>query len=128
MRLLLDTHALIWWDKSPQLLPPGVLAAMRQPSCEIFFSAASVWEAQIKIALGKLDLRIPLPLLVEGQLKNGLNFLPIQLPHIWALADLPRLHGDPFDRMLVAQARHGGLTLVSADAVMQGYPVEVLWT
>jgi PIN domain nuclease of toxin-antitoxin system len=127
MRLLLDTHALIWWDKSPQLLPPNVLAAMRQASCEIFFSAASVWEAQIKIALGKLDLRIPLPLLVEGQINNGLSLLPIQLPHIWALADLPRLHGDPFDRLLIAQARHESLTLVSADAVMRGYPVEVLW-
>ncbi|HQS98785.1 MAG: twitching motility protein PilT [Hydrogenophilales bacterium 16-64-46] len=127
MRLLLDTHALIWWDKSPQLLPPNVLTAMRQPSSEIFFSAASVWEAQIKIALGKLDLRQPLPLLVEGQINNGLELLPIQLPHIWTLADLPRLHGDPFDRLLIAQARHEGLTLVSADAVMRGYPVEVLW-
>ncbi|MEQ1593255.1 MAG: type II toxin-antitoxin system VapC family toxin [Thiobacillaceae bacterium] len=127
MRLLLDTHALIWWDKSPQLLPPGVLAAMRQPSCEIFFSAASVWEAQIKIALGKLDLRTPLPLLVEAQLNNGLSLLPIQLSHIWALADLPRLHGDPFDRLLIAQARHEGLTLVSADSIMRDYAVEVLW-
>jgi PIN domain nuclease of toxin-antitoxin system len=127
MRLLLDTHALIWWDKSPQLLPPNVLAAMRQASCEIYFSAASVWEAQIKIALGKLDLRIPLPLLVEGQVKNGLSLLPIQLPHIWALADLPRLHGDPFDRLLIAQARYENLILVSADAVMRDYPVEVMW-
>lgn len=128
MRLLLDTHALIWWDKSPQLLPPGVLAAMQQPSSEIFFSVASVWETQIKIALGKLDLRISLPLLIEGQVANGLKMLPIQLTHIWALADLPRLHGDPFDRLLIAQARHEGLTLVSADSIMRAYPVEVLWT
>ena len=127
MKLLLDTHALIWWDKSPQLLPPNVLAAIRQPSCEIYFSAASVWEAQIKIALGKLDLRQPLSLMVEGQINNGLSLLPIQLQHIWALPDLPRLHGDPFDRLLIAQARHEGLTLVSADSMMRAYPVEVLW-
>ena len=63
----------------------------------------------------------------EQQQINGLELLPIKLEHIWTLADLPRLHGDPFDRILIAQARHEGFTLVSADSVMHEYPVEVLW-
>lgn len=94
----------------------------------VLVSAASAWELQIKQDLGKLKLSASIHSLVNEQEQiNGLELLPIKLEHIWALADLPRLHGDPFDRLLIAQARHEGLTLVSADSVMREYPVEVLW-
>jgi PIN domain nuclease of toxin-antitoxin system len=127
MRLLLDTHALIWWDKSPDCLPSRVLDLIQAEASEVCFSSASVWETQIKIALGKLDIKQPLQQMVDSQIKNGLALLPIKLEHVWALGELPHLHGDPFDRMLVAQARYEGLTLVSADKIMREYPVEVIW-
>jgi PIN domain nuclease of toxin-antitoxin system len=94
----------------------------------LLVSAATVWELQIKESLGKLNLRTSVKTMVNDQLDlNGLKLLPVSLGHIWELANLPRLHGDPFDRMLMAQARHEGLTIVSADKIMREYPVEVLW-
>lgn len=83
---------------------------------------------QIKLALGKLKTPLPPVALAEAYALNGtLSMLPIALAHIHALGGLPRLHGDPFDRMLVAQARHEGMTIVSADTIIREYPVEVLW-
>ncbi len=127
MRMLLDSHVFIWWMEDT--LPAPIRCACMDEANTVLVSAASAWELQIKQDLGKLKLSASVHTLVnEQQQINGLELLPIKLEHIWALADLPRLHGDPFDRILVAQARHEGLTLVSADSVMREYPVEVLWT
>lgn len=126
MKLLLDTHVLIWWDEGA--LPQAILEACLDEANTLVVSAATVWELQIKEALGKLRLRTSVRTMVDEQLEvNGLVFLPISLRHIWELGNLPRRHGDPFDRMLVAQARYEGLTLVSADKVMREYPVKLLW-
>jgi PIN domain nuclease of toxin-antitoxin system len=126
MKLLLDSHVFIWWIEDA--LPPVIRSACMDEANTLLVSAVSAWELQIKQDLGKLKLSAPVQMLVEEQLQtNGLELLPIKLEHVWALADLPRLHGDPFDRMLIAQSRHEGMTLVSADSVMREYPVEVLW-
>jgi len=126
MKLLLDSHVFIWWIEDT--LPPAIRDACVDVGNRVLVSAVSAWELQIKQDLGKLKLSLPVQTLFDRQLSgNGLELLPIQLPHIWALADLPRLHGDPFDRLLIAQAQHEGLTLVSADSIMRAYPVEVLW-
>lgn len=126
MRLLLDAHVLIWWDEG--VLPQPVVDICLDEANALVVSAATVWELQIKEALGKLRLRTSVRTMVDEQLGvNGLEFLPISLRHIWELGNLPRHHGDPFDRMLVAQARYEGLTLVSADKAVREYPVNVLW-
>lgn len=126
MRLLLDAHVLIWWDEG--VLPRPVVDICLDEANALVVSAATVWELQIKEALGKLRLRTSVRTMVDEQLGvNGLEFLPISLRHIWELGNLPRHHGDPFDRMLVAQARYEGLTLVSADKAVREYPVNVLW-
>jgi len=126
MKLLLDTHALIWWDEG--VLPQAILEICLDEANTLVVSAATVWELQIKETLGKLRLRTSVRTMVDEQLEvNGLEFLPISLRHVWELGNLPHHHGDPFDRMLVAQARYEGLTLVSADKVMREYPVKLLW-
>lgn len=126
MKLLLDAHALIWWDADA--LPPSIRALCLDQTNTLTISAATAWELQIKESLGKLKLRTAVRKMVDEQLAmNGLGLLPVTLAHIWEMGQLPRLHGDPFDRMLVAQARCENLVLVSADKALQEYPVQVLW-
>ena len=109
-------------------MPEGVRAACEDGANEVFLSLASVWEMQIKSSLGKLRLPDAPVNLVAPYFNNAtLRALPVELAHIRELAGLPANHGDPFDRMLVAQARHEGLILVTADRVMREYAVEVLW-
>jgi PIN domain nuclease of toxin-antitoxin system len=128
MKLLLDTHVFLWLDGDAAGFPATVRAACESADNAVYLSVASVWEMQIKLMLGKLKTRIPLQRMVEDYLSDkALAVLPIQLEHVWHLGELPRLHGDPFDRMLVAQARSEGMTLVTADAAIHQYPVDVLW-
>lgn len=90
-------------------------------------SAASLWEMQIKLAIGKLNLRLPLAELVaEQQRNNGFEILPITLPHVLALENLPFHHKDPFDRLLIAQAQYQNLPILSADAAFEQYPIQRL--
>jgi PIN domain nuclease of toxin-antitoxin system len=127
MKLLLDTHAFIWWDSDPAQLSAPALAALRDPANEVWLSVASVWEMVIKAQLGKLTLRVPLGDLVSQQQANGLHVLPVTLAHTLGVAGLPAIHKDPFDRVLIAQANIEGAELVSADQVIRQYPVRVLW-
>lgn len=128
MRLLLDTHAFIWWDSDPARLPSRVLALCKDPANTLLFSVVSVWEIQIKLQLGKLTLKLPLADIIEGQRQtNHIKILPVTLPHVLALQNLPAPHKDPFDRLLVAQANVEGATLVSGDLVFAEYPVAVHW-
>ena len=95
---------------------------------QVLLSIASIWEMQIKLGLGKLKMLKSLLQVVESQqIENGLEILPIKLLHLWSVGDLPPLHGDPFDRMLVAQARIEQAKLVSKDQVFTGHPVELFW-
>jgi PIN domain nuclease of toxin-antitoxin system len=127
MKLLLDTHAFIWWDEDPTLLSAVALAAIRDPDNDVWASAVNPWEMAIKSQLGKLTLRIPLRDIVAGQRANGLPFLGVTPEQTLSLLDLPLVHKDPFDRLLAAQCLAEGLTLVTSDAVFAGYPIPTLW-
>lgn len=128
MRLLLDTHAFIWWDSDPGQLSERVLALCSDPSTTLLLSVASVWEMQIKQQIGKLRLHLPLADLVASQQQtNGLELVPIQLDHVLALDNLPLHHKDPFDRLLISQAQVEDAVLVSGDAVFAQYSVKLFW-
>ena len=128
MKLLLDVHAFVWWDSHEDKLPSKVLAACQSPENTLHFSLASVWEMQIKHQLGKLELKEPLgDLLRDHEQRNNLILEPVTREDILALSSLPPHHRDPFDRILIAQAKRGGFHLVSCDPVIANYDVEVLW-
>lgn len=117
MRLLLDTHVLLWALGTPERLSVGFRAEL--DSAQVFVSAASVWEVAIKAGLGKLgaDAREVL----EATKDAGFELLPVTGAHAAKVAELPRVHRDPFDRLLVAQALHEPLVLVSVDEILRGY-------
>ncbi len=126
MRLLLDTHVFIWWDSDPDRLTDSTLSRLRDPDNTLLLSLVSVWEIQIKQSLGKLSLNRPLPELIESQRKtNGIEILPIELSHIYALGSLPGHHRDPFDRLLIAQAIAESIPIVTVDPVFARYPIKV---
>jgi PIN domain nuclease of toxin-antitoxin system len=122
VRLLLDTHVLLWWLADDPSLPAAARGAIADEP-EVFVSAASAWEIAIKRALGKLDA----PDDLEGAVgASGFLQLPVKFDHAATAGVLPRHHEDPFDRMLVAQARCESLTLVTADKRLSRYPISVL--
>lgn len=125
MRLLLDTHALLWVLAAPDRLPAALLATLGDPMNLVFASAASAWEISIKQALGKLDF--PVSGLAAALRGASLLELPVTTGHAEATARLPPIHRDPFDRMLVAQAQVEGLSLVSRDPAMRRYQLTVVW-
>ncbi|MGD8210342.1 MAG: type II toxin-antitoxin system VapC family toxin [Desulfobacterales bacterium] len=128
MKLLLDTHTFIWWDSEPQRLSQQVLNMCQDPENVLLASVASFWEMQIKLQLGKLKLNKPLEELVSGQQEiNKIDILDVKLEHILALANLPSLHRDPFDRLLIAQTDVEGAILVSKDQIFTEYEVKVVW-
>lgn len=128
MRLLLDTHILLWaagWSASAGRRSPlsdEALALIRATDNEPIFSVVSLWEVAIKSARGRLDFAVDPRLLRRGLLDNGYGELPILGEHALAVAFLPPLHGDPFDRLLVAQATVEGILLLTADRVVAQYP------
>ncbi len=128
MKILLDTHAFLWWDSEPEKLAPIVSDMLSDAENSIFFSVVSAWEIQIKKQLGKLSLSISLAEMIEGQQQvNKVSILPVQLHHVLALDELPTHHKDPFDRLLIAQAKIDGLKIVSADSIFSKYDVDVIW-
>lgn len=124
MNLLLDTHVLLWWDDGADQLGPVARDAIANPDNQIYVSAASIWEIAIKNAKGKLRFTGS-PQATIG--KNGFLPLSISPQHAETAGQLDWLHPDPFDRMLVAQARTEGMILVHADSVMRNYEVPQLW-
>jgi PIN domain nuclease of toxin-antitoxin system len=123
MRLLVDTNVVLWTLEEPERIADDTLRTMSDPKSRLYVSAATVWEAHIKNASGKL------PLLDDffDQLESArMEELPMTFQHARAAARLPRHHGDPFDRMLVAQAQLEGLTLVTTDAELARYNVPIL--
>ena len=128
MRLLLDTHALLWWHESHPNLSKTAAAALDDPDNIVYFSVVNIWEAQIKAQLGKLTLHDPLPAVVDQQHRvNGFGLLAIHVEHVYRLEGLAPHHRDPFDRLLIAQALHEGLTLVTRDRVLSSYAAPILW-
>ena len=122
MRLLLDTHIVLWAAVEPERLPKSASALIEDPENEIAFSAVSVWEVAIKTARGRADFRIDPVLLRRNLFDNGYSELAVTGAHAAALLSLPPLHKDPFDRMLVAQATVEGVTLLTGDPAVAKYP------
>lgn len=121
MRLLLDTHVLLWVAGEPDRLPAGARAMIEDPDNQLVFSAASLWEIAIKHTLERPDFRADPALLRRGLLDNGYVELAITGRHAVAVAGLPPHHKDPFDRMLVAQATVDGMALITVDPLMTRY-------
>jgi len=122
MRLLLDTHLLVWAMGNPERLPAGCPAMLEDPSNSLVFSVASLWELVIKQALGRPDFNLEPSLLRQALLGGGWKELPIEASHALAVSQLPPLHRDPFDRLLLAQAQVEGLLLLTADSRLSLYP------
>ena len=122
MKLLLDTHLLLWAAGQPDRLSQEARALIDAPENELFFSAASLWEIVIKRALGREDFKADARVLRRGLLDNGYGELSIGSEHVVAIEHLPPLHKDPFDRVLVAQASVEGITLLTADPPIAQYP------
>ncbi len=124
--LLLDTHVFLWLQTEPERLGAH-LPLVETPSTELLLSAASAWEIAIKSGLGRLALPEPADRYVPTRLRAiGGQAVPIEHSHVLATASLPPIHRDPFDRVLVAQARALEATLITADSQLTGYPVNVL--
>lgn len=128
MRLLLDTHAFLWWMSGDRALPATVEAALKDDDNEVFVSAATAWEIAIKFRAGKLPAAARLVAgfdeIIAGQ---GFSEIPITIRHGISAANLPLIHKDPFDRMLIAQAIAANLTLVSNEAIFDAYGIMRLW-
>ncbi len=122
MKLLLDTHLLLWAAEGFEYLPPDAQTLMSDSENELFFSVANLWEIVIKCGLGREDFKVDPRLLRRGLLDNGYSELPILSEHAVAIGALPPIHKDPFDRLLVAQAIVEGITLLTADAHVAAYP------
>lgn len=127
MKLLLDTHIFIWWADQPEKLSHDALSALEDEANELLLSVAGIWEMQIKIQLGKLNLSVPLRDLLKNQQEtNDLTVLPVTLRHVLALDALPFHHKDPFDRLLIAQSIEEELTIVTADSQFSAYSIKLL--
>ncbi len=125
MRLLLDTHAFLWFVTGDKRLSRRARRAIE--SEEPFLSAVSVWEMAIKVSLGRLVLPAPVDEYVAEKRAEGFSMLSIDWPHAAAVEKLPFLHRDPFDRLLAAQALSERLPLVSSDPVFREYGVKIVW-
>ena len=128
MRILVDTHCWLWMSASPERFSARAHAMVADLSNELFLSAASAWEIATKAALGKLTLPVPAAEYVESRLKLTRAVpLPITHQHALRTAELPTYHRDPFDRLLIAQAQIEHLRVLTADAQLELYDVELIW-
>jgi PIN domain nuclease of toxin-antitoxin system len=125
MKLLLDTHLLLWAAGQPDKLPHELQEVLEDPENEVVFSVASLWEIAIKSCLGRADFQVDARLLRRGLLENGYRELAIKGEHAVAIGGLPPIHKDPFDRILVAQAMVEGIMLLTADPQVARYPCPV---
>lgn len=119
MRLLLDTHVLVWCLSGDRKLPPATADLIRDPETDVYFSAASIWEVAIKSALGKM--RADANAMLKNLVDEGFKELPVMARHTVATVTLPRHHRDPFDRLLVAQSRLESLRLLTDDRIVALY-------
>ena len=122
MQLLLDTHLLVWAMGEPERLDPALVRLLEDPMNTPVFSVASLWELVIKRGLDRLDFRVEPSLIRHALLEGGWRELPVEAHHALAVGQLPALHRDPFDRLLLAQAQADGLLLITADQLLAQYP------
>jgi PIN domain nuclease of toxin-antitoxin system len=128
MRVLLDSHALIWYVDSDHLLSRAAHAAITDPAHDLLISAATLWELAIKVGLGKLSLSGPyLQWMTRAVSDLGVSVLPITIEYSDVLSTLPYHHRDPFDRLLIAQSQVENIPLVSSDSIFDRYAVSRIW-
>jgi PIN domain nuclease of toxin-antitoxin system len=125
MKLLLDTHMLLW--AAAGTLPKEAESMVTDGDNTLYFSPASIWEIGIKKSLGRSDFTVDVEVLRQALLDNQYTEIPITSLHALAVNDLPPIHKDPFDRMLVAQAKAEGITLLTSDSLVRGYPGPVMF-
>nr|WP_276516218.1 type II toxin-antitoxin system VapC family toxin [Rosenbergiella australiborealis] len=119
---MLDTHVLLWAAGMPEKLSPSTTLLLNSPENELFFSVACLWEIAIKRGLGRDDFQVDTRLLRRGLLDNGYSELSITSEHAVFIDNLPPIHKDPFDRMMIAQATIEGITLLTTDTFVIQYP------
>ena len=128
MKLLLDAHALIWAVDAPEKLGDDATTALQEPANDLLLSAGTVWEISIKVGLGKLTLSLPYRQWMNQAIHDlGATVLPITVEYADVQAGLPAHHGDPFDRLLAAQAQVENVSLVSTDAIFDQYGIRRVW-
>ncbi|MGI5881557.1 MAG: type II toxin-antitoxin system VapC family toxin [Dethiobacteria bacterium] len=128
MKVLLDTHAFLWWINDDPQLSHMARQTIANGGNTLFFSTASGWEIVIKTKLGKLRLPDDMASFLFEQLSaNAINTLPVQMNHALRVYSLPDFHRDPFDRLLIAQAQVESLPIITADRQFAGYQVEIIW-
>lgn len=121
MRLLVDTHVLLWAAAEPARLPASFRERLESPANEIFFSAASIWELAIKVPIGRLSLPVPLEDIAAAALRMGFDELPVTAAHAARVGRLPLHHRDPFDRLLIAQSLHEPMRFLTLDRTLTRY-------
>ena len=124
MRLLIDSHTLVWWWARASRLGDTARDAIVDPANEVLVSIASLWELTIKLSAGKLSLEADLQTIVT---EEGFSILHVSFDHLARLRTLPRIHRDPFDRMMIAQALAEGIPVGTADRRFAAYGVQVVW-
>lgn len=128
MNILLDTCTFLWMIDEVDKLGDRVRSALEDSSNRVIFHQASTWEIQIKYDLGKLPLgRDPREIVRDGLVAHGVEYQTLQDEEIWHLQKLPPIHGDPFDRILIAHALSNGLRFASPDPQIAKYPVQIIW-
>ena len=128
MRVLVDTHVFLWWVEGDRALPAKVRATLASQGNECLISIVSAWELAIKASLGKLKLTLPVErYVVEHIAANGFRMLDIRMAHVGRVETLEAHHGDPFDRLLIAQALEEEIPIVTADPVFRKYGVKRIW-
>ena len=128
MKALLDTHTFLWWNLNDSQLSDKVREFISDGRNEIFLSAASTWEIAIKAAKGRLKLPDAPDQYVADRIRlHGFSALPIEISHTLQAYELPPIHADPFDRLLVAQSQMEDLPILTADAEIRRYQVDVIW-
>jgi PIN domain nuclease of toxin-antitoxin system len=128
MKLLLDTQMIIWAAFWPELLPAHALYLIADNDNEIYFSPASLWEVTIKSTQNRPDFQVDAKILRNQLLERGYHEISITGPHATAVSELPMIHKDPFDRLLLAQAKTEGISLLTSDATLSKYPVPIVLT
>ena len=128
MTLLLDSHVLLWLLLGDDRIPPDVIDMLEDVRVEVVVSVATQWELMLKAQSGRLRLPdLPERFLIDPLEEAGFRILPVETRHVLGLAELPHIHADPFDRLLISQALVDDLDLVTGDAVIRSYPVRTVW-
>ena len=126
MKILIDTHVLLWGIQDEARISSRVRTLL--PASDVWISVASLWEILVKVQIGKLTLPLPAADYLSEKLRqNGVSILSITFAHVRRLEHIPRHHGDPFDRILIAQSLEENLPLVTADPWFKNYPLQVIW-